>query len=320
MGQISDIVKVIDLQLKGVCVMAVETVAILSPGDMGSGVGHALREHEFDVITYLRGRSERTRRLAFNAGFRDVPTMGLLILQADLILCITAPDQAVAVAENVADVMRSSGESAIYVACNAVSPMTTRRIESIICDAGGSYVDGGIIGGPPTRGAPPRFYVSGEHTDVVAELDGKGIVVKPIGNEIGRGSGIKMCYAALTKGTSTLQVALLTAAQSMGLADELREEFEYSQPNALRQMEGGISRLPANAHRWIGEMNEIAATFASLGVTPAFHEGAAEMYSLLSNTPFAAETPESVDKDRPTMETIQAVVDLLRATEVAVGE
>ena len=297
--------------------MSVHTVAILSPGDMGSGVGFALGQNDIDVITCLRGRSNRTRQLAADAHFRDIPTLGLLVEQADLILSILVPDQAVTVAQQVAAAMRSSGKHALYADCNAVSPQTTRKIESIITEAGGQYVDGGIIGGSPTRGTPPRFYVSGEHTDVVSELDGKGITVKPIGEEVGRASGIKMCYAALTKGTSTLQAALLSAAESMNLTDELIAEFEFSQPAALKQISNGISRLPPNAHRWIGEMLEIASTFDHLGVTPSFHQGAAEMYRLLSRTPYASETPENADKSRSTRDTIRAVVDLLQPAIVA---
>ena len=292
--------------------MSVHTVAILSPGDMGSGVGYALGQNEIDVITCLRGRSDRTRQLAAQAHFRDIPTLGLLVEQADLILSILVPDQAVSMAQQVANAMRSTGKHAVYADCNAVSPQTTRKMAAIIDGAGGQYVDGGIIGGSPTRGAPPRFYVSGEHADIVAQLDGKGITVKPLGEEIGRASGIKMCYAALTKGTSTLQTALLTAAESMNLTDELIAEFEFSQPAALSQMSSGISRLPPNAHRWVGEMEEIASTFANLGITPSFHKGAAEMYRLLSRTPYASESPETADKDRPTRDTIRAVVDQLR--------
>ena len=299
--------------------MAVHTVAILSPGDMGAGVGYALGQNQFDIITCLRGRSDRTRRLAGDAHFRDIPTLGLLVEQADLILSILVPSQAVSVAKQVAEAIRTTGKNSVYADCNAISPQTTRQIESIITGAGGQYVDGGIIGGSPTRGAPPRFYVSGKQTDVVAELDGKGITVKQIGEEIGRGSGIKMCYAALTKGTSTLQIALLSAAESMNLTDELVAEFEYSQPAALKQMNNGISRLPPNAHRWIGEMEEIASTFESLRITPSFHQGAAEIYRLLSSTPYADETPETVDKDRPTNETIRAIVDLVKS-DMSAGE
>ena len=68
--------------------MSVHTVAILSPGDMGSGVGFALGQNDIDVITCLRGRSNRTRQLAAEAHFRDIPTLGLLVEQADLILSI----------------------------------------------------------------------------------------------------------------------------------------------------------------------------------------------------------------------------------------
>ena len=112
--------------------MAVHTVAILSPGDMGSGVGQALGQHNIDVITCLRNRSNRTRELAGWARIRDVPSMRLLVSQADLILSILVPEQAVAVAREVADAMRSSGQTTVYAECNAVSPQTTRKIEAII--------------------------------------------------------------------------------------------------------------------------------------------------------------------------------------------
>ena len=50
--------------------MTVNKIAILSPGDMGHAVGRALSEHGFDILTLLEGRSERTRDLAQDAGFR----------------------------------------------------------------------------------------------------------------------------------------------------------------------------------------------------------------------------------------------------------
>ena len=55
--------------------------------------------------------------------------------------------------------------------------------------------------------------MSGPDAHVMDILDGCGISVQIIGNKVGDASAIKMCYAALTKGTNTLQVALLIAAQ-----------------------------------------------------------------------------------------------------------
>ena len=287
--------------------MTVRTVAILSPGDMGHAVGRILRESGFDVITCLEGRSERTRELAGRAGFLAVASLGEMVKQADLILSILVPAEALAVSRQVAAALRDTGEATPFADCNAVSPQTAEAMDRVVTDAGGLFIDGSIIGGPPKPDASPRFYVSGPHADLMSELDGRGIDVRDLGRSVGRASGIKMCYAALTKGTSALQYALLTAAEAMGLSDELRGELKSSQGEAYTRMEKQLPGVPSKAFRWIGEMEEIAATFEHLGVTPRFHEGAADVFRLLSETPFASETPETVDAERSLEEMIAAV-------------
>ncbi len=296
--------------------MTLETVAILSPGDMGHSVGAALREGGLEAITCLEGRSARTRRLSESAGIQDTPNLEVMVAKADLVLSIIEPAHAASLARRVAVALAAVGSNAFYADCNAVSPQTSKEMEAVITGAGGRYIDASIIGGPPGRGAPPpRFYASGRHSPLMSRLDGMGIVVKTLGNEIGRASGIKMCYAGLTKGTSALHVAVLAAAESLGLSDELRGELSASQPDAFRQMETGVSRIPSKAFRWIGEMEEIAATYQSLGVPPGFHKGAAEIYRLLSETPYASERAESIDEDRSTAQTIEALVELLSRAE-----
>ena len=291
--------------------MNLRTIAILSPGDMGHGVGKALSEHGYDVITCLEGRSQRTKDLAAAGGFRDTASLDEMVSQADLIMSILVPAEAMGVARSVAEAMRSTGGSRPFADCNAVSPQTARRMESIINGAGGEYIDGGIIGGSPARGATPRIYTSGPRAGLMDELDGKGIAVRNLGTEIGRASGIKMCYASMTKGTSALRVAMLTTAQSLGLYDELVAELGFSQQGPLSAMESGVPGLPANAGRWIGEMDEIAATFDAAGVTPHFHQGAAEIFRLLASTPFADESPETIDRDRSLEETIRVTSEHL---------
>ena len=287
--------------------MMVNTVAIMSPGDMGHAVGQVLSESGIDVITCTDGRSQRTKNLAEMAGLRQVATLEDMVIQADLVLSIMVPSKAMSFVREISPHFESSKTPTYFADCNAVSPQSALAMAEVINQAGGKFIDGGIIGTAPTKGDTPRFYVSGPDASVVMDLDGRGITVKAIGNKVGQASGIKMCYAALTKGTNTLHVALLTAASRMGLTDDLRKEFEFSQKSHLAAMEKGISRLPANAHRWIGEMEDIAATFENLGVTPNFHKGAAEIYKMLNSTPFAKESPETIDKDRTTWDTIDAV-------------
>ena len=284
--------------------MAVGTIAILSPGSMGSAVGKVLRESGYDLVTNLDGRSERTRVLAEEAGFRAVSGIDSIVEEADLVMSILVPSEAISVAREAAAAMKRTGASPAYADCNAVSPDTARELGGIIEAAGGRFIDAGIIGGPPGSGSPPRFYASGPHEAVIGELDGKGIFVPLLGGEVGRASAIKMCYASLTKGVSALQTAALVAAHRLGLSSELEEEMSSSQANVLAQMQSVIG-LPGKAFRWVGEMEEIAATFESVGVTGNFHHGAAEIFRMVADSPLGDERPETIDPNSMLQETVE---------------
>ena len=58
-------------------------------------------------------------------------------------------------------------------------------------------------------------------------------------------------------------------------------------------------------------MEEIARTFASVGVTPRFHEGARDIFALLAATPFAAETRETRDASRTLEQAVKVYRDHL---------
>lgn len=290
--------------------MGLRSIAILSPGDMGGGVGAALARRGFDVITCLAGRGAETWARAEREGFRDLPDLEALAAEADLVLSILPPAAAPALAQEVAAAMARAGRAPPYADCNAVAPETARTIGETIAAAGADFIDGGIIGAAPGKSETPvRLYVSGPRAEIVTALDGPEIAVRVCGAEVGRASAVKMCYAAVTKGTNTLHTAALLAAEALGVGETLQAEFAESQPAAYRRMRATVPRLPADAARWIGEMEEIARTFESVGVTPRFHEGAREIFALLAATPFAAETRETLDPHR----TLEQALEVYRA-------
>jgi len=273
------------------------SIAVVAPGDMGHGVGRALREHGHDVLTCLAGRGEGSRVRAAVAGMRDVADLQTLVREVDLFLSILPPASALELAADVASAMRAASRYPIYVDCNAVSPGTAKKVASVVTAAGAPFIDCGIIGPAPGKGTP-RFYVSGPDISAMQALDGCGFTVKPAGDEIGQASAVKMCYAALTKGTFSLHTAILMAAKSSGTYETLMAEFEHSQGSTLSKMEARVPFIPADAGRWIGEMEEIAATFRDAGVTGDFHDGAAWVMRVLAETPFANETRETLDNSR----------------------
>ena len=258
--------------------MAVQTVGILSPGEMGAGVGAALGATGLTVLTCLAGRSPASHERARAAGIEDVPDLATLVERCDLILSILVPARARGVAAQVGDAARSAGADTVLADCNAIAPQTVQAMETDLAGSGVTLVDAGIVGGPPRNGQGPRVYASGSAAHLLGELDGRGIDVVDVGPEIGKASAVKMCYAAMTKGTTALRTALLVAARRLEVYDELIAEMGHSQAAALGAATQGMRRLPNVAYRWIGEMEEIASTFEHVGVTPDFHTGAAQVF------------------------------------------
>ncbi|MCH8910733.1 MAG: NAD(P)-dependent oxidoreductase [Chloroflexi bacterium] len=291
--------------------MAVKTVGIMSPGDMGSGVGGVLKRNGLTVLTALDGRSEDTRERAAEQGIEDVGSLDDLVKACDLILSILVPSEARSFAQDVAEAIVRTDADVAVADCNAISPATGIKVDEIITAAGGRFIDAGIIGGSPRTGAVPRIYASGEHASVLAELDGKGIKVPVLNGPVGRASGLKMCYAAITKGTSALYASTLMTAKSLGLYEDLIREMQGSQASTLAAMDG-VKSISARAFRWIGEMEEIAATFEDAGATPKIHLGAAETFQQIADSSIGHERVGTVDRDRTLEQTIEQLLVLAK--------
>ncbi len=268
------------------------TIALMSPGDMGHATGAVLRQHGLRVITRLEGRSPRTRALAEQADIEPVADDDTLVRDADLLLSILVPSQAEQLARRTAAALERTGASLLYVDCNAIAPQSARRIGALVEAAGGRFVDAGIIGPPPKAGTRTPFYASGEHAKGFAALREFGLDIRPISPRPGDASAVKMCYAALTKGTTALMTELSIAAERLGVTEALRQEFSESQQQARERMARGVPAMIPKAHRWVGEMAEIAQTFEDCGLTPKTYLGAAEIYDLVAHTALGKISPE----------------------------
>lgn len=289
--------------------MPLKRVGLLSPGDMGHVVAGVLIDNGMPVMTCLKGRSERTRLLAESAGVGAVQTIHDLVRETDLLLSILVPAEAAGVAESVARALKETGERIVYVDCNAIAPDTVRSMARVIESAGSAFVDAGIIGPPPREKESTRFYASGKESAAFEQLNRFGLDVRVIGDAIGQASGIKMTYAAFTKGTFALATELLVAARRMGLYEVLREEFLLSQEPRYRALEQGLPGVPPKSRRWVGEMEEIAKTFEALQMTPRIYEGAADIYRFMGQSPLADETPETRDQSRSLDKVIEILAD-----------
>jgi 3-hydroxyisobutyrate dehydrogenase-like beta-hydroxyacid dehydrogenase len=257
--------------------MAIRTVAILHPGEMGSAIGACLVRKGLKVVWASSGRSAATRSRAQAAGLEDAGSLERALNTADLVLSVCPPHGALALAREVA----GHAFGGIFVDANAISPETARGVGRALEKAGASFVDGGIIGPPPVEAGRSRLYLSGgPEQEVAALFAGSNLDAIALGAPAGAASALKACYAAWTKGATALLAAVRALARSEGVEAALLAEWKLSQPGVDKRSEA-ITVQARKAWRWVGEMEEIAASFEAAGLPGGFHLAAADLYKRL---------------------------------------
>ncbi len=244
-------------------------IGLLHPGEMGAAVGAVLRARGETVLWASQARSAQTARRAEEAGLEDAGTVAELSRRSEMILSVCPPHAALAVAQSVA------GFSGVFVDANAVAPASARAIARTV----GRCVDGGIIGAPPREPGETRLFLSGAHAPEVAELF-SGTIVRSIvvSGEIGAASAVKMAFAAWTKGSAALLLGARALARAEGVEKELLETWRWASPELPDRSAAASRSALGKGWRWVGEMNEIADTFAAAGLPDGFHRAAAEVY------------------------------------------
>jgi hypothetical protein len=225
---------------------------------MGAAVGRVLQANGHEVLWASEGRSDATRTRA--ATFRDAVTVDRLAADAELILSICPPHAALDVARAV------EGFDGVYVDANAISPMRAAEIAAIQP----RFVDGGIVGGPPAEPGT-RLYLSGPGAASVAVLF-VGSKLEP--RVVANASALKMAYAAWSKGSAAMLLAIHDVALHFGV----EEEWRLAAPELAERVPRAEHAAATKGWRWSGEMEEIADTFAAAGQPDGFHRAAARVY------------------------------------------
>ncbi|KAM0750040.1 6-phosphogluconate dehydrogenase C-terminal domain-like protein [Meredithblackwellia eburnea MCA 4105] len=301
------------------------TIAILTPGQMGSSFARLFLSHppalRPRVVTNLHSRSSRTKDLARESGIEDLGSDERVLNEADIVLSVLVPDKALELAQSLAKAASSSSVKLKYfVELNAISPTTLEKISSTLTSSIPTLavIDGGIIGGPanPTTQTAPLIVLSGPATPL-SSLD-KILAplflnrTKVVGDKLGQASALKLTYASLSKGATALVVNAAVLAEKYGVADSLKEELARTNPHMRKVMEKNLPRDVAKAFRWVGEMDEIGQTYRQAGLEGGgrMFEGAAKTYEFVAaNDEVGKESVEqNIRKGWGEKETVEALL------------
>jgi 3-hydroxyisobutyrate dehydrogenase-like beta-hydroxyacid dehydrogenase len=281
------------------------TVGLLHPGEMGAAVGGCLVSVGHEVLWDPAGRSRASTGRALAAGLTGVK-FDQLVAKSSVIFSICPPHAALDVAHQVA----SAGYAGFYVDANAVSAATAEQVSDIVTAAGATYVDGGIIGMPPEVAGHTRFYLSGPDAGQIRPLfDRSGLDTRIVDGPRYGASSVKMAYAAWTKGSSALLLAARALARAGGVEQTLLTEWSMSQKALGQQSERSAAAAAAKGWRWVGEMEEIAASMAAAGLPSGFHEAAAEIYDRAARAEAPGTRPPAAATESPS--TLDTVISAL---------
>lgn len=261
--------------------------AIIAPGRMGSALATVLARSGHEVVTLLDGRGDDSCARAHAAGMRGIAAADLP--GCDLILSVLPPTEAVALARQVAQVIENDVRKPVYVDLNAISPQTAAAVAAALAGAGCGFADGCIIGTAPADGYEgPYLYLSGSAaSQAAAMLAGTGLLIEVLDAPAGAASALKMCFAGIMKGLTSLGFAMFGAAARADAAPLLAAQLARSQPDLWAWF---CRQMPAShikQDRWVGEMHEIAAFLTAQGDLDGaaqFRAHAAGFASLVAGT------------------------------------
>ena len=267
-------------------------IGFLHPGAMGVSLAATARNTGHTAYWVSQGRSQETRQRATEHGLIEMQTIDQLCSACSVIIAVCPPHAATEVAEQVL----ACSFDGIYADVNAISPQRATQIGRLTTDAGVTFVDGGIIGGPAWNPGSTWLYLSGPDAhEVAACFSGGPLATEVIGDDIGKASALKMCYAANTKGTTALLCAVVAAAERLGVRKELEEQWSRGGSQYAQHTLARIRRVTAKAWRFAGEMEEIAATLETAGLPNGFHLAAENLYQRMAKFKGADQTPAVED-------------------------
>ena len=277
-------------------------IGILHPGAMGASIGLSLLASAHEVGWVSEGRSTDSRNRAKQ--FETFTALDDMAAWADGLISICPPDAAIAQAQAV----YATAFDGLYVDANAIAPNSAKEIAQIF--GAGAYVDGGIIGPPALSAGTTRLYLSGQHAARVASWFSHGFLQaialpeSDHANSMVAASALKVAYAAHSKGSSALLLAVNALAASSGISEVLKAEWDISQPGLNQRSDITAKVTSPKAWRFAGEMLEISETFKAQGLSGDFHQGAADIFASMADL-----------KDQPGADLDQVIAQILSSMD-----
>jgi 3-hydroxyisobutyrate dehydrogenase-like beta-hydroxyacid dehydrogenase len=238
------------------------------------GVAIAVYDRKFDD----RRLGAALADLATRSGARVARDPGEAIRGADIVISAVTADQAEAAALSVA---RHLSPNQIYVDLNSVSPTTKRRVHAAMRASAADFVEFAVMSPVEGLGIASPILAGGAKAAALAErLNGLGMKITAVSEDIGVASATKLCRSIVIKGMEALMVDLGLAGDKSGVLPAVLKSLTASYPGMdwaelVRMMPRRVSR---HGLRRAAEMREAGVMLDEFGLSGALSRAIADRH------------------------------------------
>jgi 3-hydroxyisobutyrate dehydrogenase-like beta-hydroxyacid dehydrogenase len=253
---------------------SIRQITLIGFGEVGGIFGHDFSSAGFNVSIYdilLNTEPSRTALLskAQRCNVRACDTLEAAILGADLVISAVTASSAAGVARQTVPYL-SSGQ--IYLDINSVSPETKREIARSLGESAATFVEAAVMAPVAPQRIKVPILLGGAHASAAAGvLQGIGMDVKPISEQVGVASAIKMCRSIIIKGIEAITVESMFTARRYGAEKLVLESLAATYPEmgwTTALPDYLISRVAEHGKRRAAEMREAAQAVTDAGLEP----------------------------------------------------
>ena len=202
------------------------------------------------------------------AGVVAADSVAALCAGRQLVVSAVTASSTLAVAEAVA---QHIAPGAFFLDLNSASPGTKQQAAALIHARGARYVEAGVMTSVPPYGIAVPMLLGGPHAATLAPiLHGWGMDAKPVSDQLGVASAIKMCRSVMIKGLEALVIESYATAHHYGVEDHVLPTLAETFPSIDWQKQGSyfFSRVVQHGQRRAEEMRESAHTVREAGMDP----------------------------------------------------
>jgi 3-hydroxyisobutyrate dehydrogenase-like beta-hydroxyacid dehydrogenase len=150
-----------------------------------------------------------------------------------------------------------------------------------------------------------KVYLSGPRASEVAALGHPRLDVRVLPGPAGVASAVKMSTASVYKGFAALLLHAVVAASANGVADVVLDDLAREYPDEVARIAPRLSMAASKAHRYVGEMREIALTQEAAGLPRDLFDAMAVVWESVAATPAGSRTPEEAREDTDLSEVVR---------------